>query len=42
MRPLVVPEMASGAVIVSSVPLEQAVKRRVATMTTVPITRGSA
>jgi len=42
MRPLVVPEVASGAVIVGSVPLERAVKRRVATTTTVPIRRGSA
>jgi acetyltransferase-like isoleucine patch superfamily enzyme len=33
-------QVASGAVIVSSVPDEYAVKRRVATMTTVPIWRG--
>jgi acetyltransferase-like isoleucine patch superfamily enzyme len=33
-------QVASGAVIVSSVPAEHAVKRRVATMTTVPIRRG--
>ena len=35
-------QVASGAVIVSSVPAEHAIKRRVATMTTVPIRRGSA
>ena len=35
-------QVASGAVIVTSVPAEHAVKRRVATMTTVPIRRGSA
>jgi acetyltransferase-like isoleucine patch superfamily enzyme len=35
-------QVASGAVIVSSVPAEHAVKRRVATMTTVPIRQGSA
>ena len=33
-------QVASGAVIVSSVPAQHAVKRRVATMTTVPIRRG--
>jgi acetyltransferase-like isoleucine patch superfamily enzyme len=33
-------QVASGAVIVSSVPAEHAVKRQVATMTTVPIRRG--
>jgi len=33
-------QVASGAVIVSSVPAEHAVKRHVATMTTVPIRRG--
>ena len=33
-------QVASGAVIVTSVPAEHAVKRRVATMTTVPIRRG--
>jgi acetyltransferase-like isoleucine patch superfamily enzyme len=33
-------QVASGAVIVSSVPAEHAVKRRVATMTVVPIRRG--
>jgi len=35
-------QVASGAVIVTSVPAEHAVKRRVATMTTVPIRHGSA
>jgi acetyltransferase-like isoleucine patch superfamily enzyme len=35
-------QVASGAVIVTSVPAEHAVKRRVATTTTVPIRRGSA
>jgi acetyltransferase-like isoleucine patch superfamily enzyme len=35
-------QVASGAVIVSSVPAEHAIKRRVATMTTVPIRRGPA
>ena len=34
-------QVASGAVIVSSVPAEHAVKRRVATMTTVPIRRAA-
>ena len=35
-------QVASGAVIVSSVPADHAIKRRVATMTTVPIRHGSA
>jgi serine acetyltransferase len=35
-------QVASGAVIVSSVPDEHAVKRRVETMTTVPLRRGGA